>query len=73
MLVQQEEKDRFVQYLLENKVPVSDWYPVVVTIFGEENVYENATLLENKIINFPLLIGENKIREICGVVNDYRN
>lgn len=73
LLVQQEEKDRFVQYLLENKVPVSDWYPVVVTIFGEENVYENATLLENKIINFPLLIGENKIREICGVVNDYQN
>ena len=73
LLVQQEEKDPFVQYLLEKKVPVSDWYPVVVTLFGEENVYENATLLENRIINFPLLIGENKIREICGVVNDYRN
>lgn len=71
LFIQQEWRDRFIQYLLEKGAPVSDWYPEVVSIFGEKRTYTNAALFENRIINFPLLIGESRIKNICEVVNGF--
>lgn len=71
LFISPDQRDRFVAYLLEKMVPVSDWYPVVVSIFGEEKTYANASEFESQIINFPLLIGENKIKWICKVLNDF--
>lgn len=60
-----------IDYLLEQKVPVSDWYPVVTPIFGEDKNYLNASKMENEIINFPLLIADDEIRRICELVNAF--
>lgn len=62
-------KRMLIDKLLERKVPVSDWYPVVTPIFGAENPYGNAYRMEKKIINFPLLIDDKEIQRICNIIN----
>ena len=60
-----------VSYLLENKVPVSDWYPAVTPIFGiDASTYPNAEKMGNTILNFPLLIEDDEIKRICKCIND---
>lgn len=69
LLVSEEKKRMLIDKLLERKVPVSDWYPVVTPIFGAENPYGNAYRMEKKIINFPLLIDDKEIQRICNIIN----
>ena len=71
LLVSEEKKQEMVDKLLEQNVPVSDWYPVVTSIFGCNNEYPGAKTMERKIINFPLLIGEEEIQRICDCVNEF--
>ena len=66
-------RDIFVQKLLEKKVPVSDWYPVSSILFDDYSLYKNAYSAEKSILNFPLLIGENRIREICTCINSIKD
>lgn len=68
-----EERKAIVKYLLDNGVPVSDWYPNVTPIFGYSGEFRGADEMEEKILNFPLLIGEEKIKQICGVLNSYEH
>lgn len=67
-----EDKTAIVKYLLDNIVPVSDWYPDVTPIFGCSCGYAGAGEMESRILNFPLMIGEEKIRRICGIMNSYQ-
>ncbi len=70
MLIPAEKKRRIIDKLLQENIPVSDWYPVVTPIFGEDKKkYHNAYCIEQKIINFPLLINDKEIQRICECVN----
>lgn len=73
LLIQPEQRDKFIEYLLKREVAVSDWYPVVISIFGEEGIYKNATFFEHRIVNFPLLVGESKIKYICERINGFQD
>lgn len=64
-------KKNIVKYLLENNVPVSDWYPSVAPIFGVSNIFINTNKMENEILNFPLMIEDNEIIKICNIFNKY--
>lgn len=65
------DRDAFVEYCLKNSLPVSDWYPCVTPIFGDFSIYENALWHEQHIINFPLMISDDEIDEICDVLLKY--
>lgn len=70
MLVPSERKRKIINELLCDNVPVSDWYPVVTPIFGEDkNNYPNTYCIEQKILNFPLLIDDYEIQRICECIN----
>jgi len=59
-----------IQFLLEKNVPVSDWYPCVVNMFGEnEEDYPVAREFGAEILNFPLMVSESEINRICGIIN----
>ena len=61
----------FIDYCLENNLPVSDWYPVISNMFGDDSKYEGAEWHEKHIVNFPLLIDNDRIYEICNIINGY--
>lgn len=61
----------FIGFLLSNGIPVSDWYPNVTPLFFENKPFRNASLLEQRILNFPLLIGKEKIQDFCKVINSF--
>ena len=65
------EREAFIEYLLEHKVPVSDWYPDVTDIFGIEEVFPNTKSMEEKLINFPLNVEKEEIQRICHIINTF--
>lgn len=64
-------RDKFVSYCLDNELPVSDWYPSVAPIFGVSTIFEGATWHEKHIINFPLMMSDAEIDNICDVLLKY--
>lgn len=64
-------RDTFVKFCLDMSLPVSDWYPCVTPIFGDLSFYENALWHEKHIINFPLMISDKEIDDICDVLVKY--
>lgn len=64
-------KKDFVDYLLRNNVPISDWYPNVTPIFGDRISFRNIDKMEEKILNLPLLIDQKEIEHICCVMNSF--
>lgn len=65
------DKDYFVEYCLKHNLPVSDWYPCVTPIFGDEKIYNEALWHEKHIVNFPLMISDSEIFNICNIVLNY--
>lgn len=50
-------KEKFVSLMLEKSVPISDWYPFIGTMFGEDNkLYVNTVKIEKIIYNIPLVV-----------------
>lgn len=70
LLLGDERKD-FIKYCLENRLPVSDWYPLVTPVFGETKVFPGAEWHEQHIVNFPLIIPEENISLICEKSNQF--
>lgn len=68
-----DDRPSFVKYCLDNHLPISDWYPVVAPIFGDLSDYPSAAWHESRIVNFPLLVGEEEITRICDVISDFYN
>jgi dTDP-4-amino-4,6-dideoxygalactose transaminase len=71
LLVDEPYRRELIEYLLENNIPVSDWYPVVTPIFGIKNNFPLATEMGNQLINFPLMIGSDEIKSICNSINAF--
>lgn len=59
-----------VKELLKQNIPVSDWYPVIANLFGDNAKYPNAKSIEKSILNFPLMLDKTEIRRICEILND---
>ena len=66
-----EGRKELINYCLKRNLPVSDWYPRVTPIFGDSDRYPGAYRHEKRILNFPLLISDDEIKEICSCVNEF--
>lgn len=64
-------KTNLVNHLLEKQIPVSDWYPDVSSLFGDDGVYPSVKYMEKQILNFPLLIPDSEIEYISKTINSY--
>jgi dTDP-4-amino-4,6-dideoxygalactose transaminase len=71
LLIDEEVRQNFIDYCLCNSLPISDWYPCVTPIFGDDKEYPGALWHEKHIVNFPLLIDEQKIKHICKAIIEY--
>ena len=56
---------KVIQGCLDRRLPVSDWYPRVTPMFGEERHFPGAQWHEEHILNFPLLTDLTVKHEIC--------
>ncbi len=72
LFVKKEIRKDLIAYLLENKVPVSDWYPSVAPAFETGTHYENAERMGEEILNFPLPMPQEEIEKICRILKEYR-
>lgn len=70
-LLVSEKRKELIDYILERKLPVSDWYPDVTEIFGKRGTFANTRRMEEQIINFPLSVEQEKIQKICNTVNAF--
>ena len=66
-----EGRKSFIESCLEKKLPISDWYPCVTPVFNNSIHFEGAEWHESHIVNFPLLIPDQKIINICEVINSF--
>lgn len=65
-------KQNLIDYLLENRVVVSDWYPVVSPMFGVYDEFPTASKMEKAILNFPVhSISYSEIDRVCNLINCY--
>lgn len=73
ILVSPEHKRDLIQHLLERRVPVSAWYPVIATLFAVYDTFPMCSAIEQSIMNFPLdaKIDESEIARICDHVNGF--
>ena len=71
IFVSENKKKNIVKYLLDNNIPVSDWYPSIAYMFGDYQQYRNTESMEKRILNFPLLISDNEIERICYFLNKF--
>ena len=62
-------KKSFVQYLLERKIPISDWYPFIGKMFSEENTakYKNVLEIEKYIYNLPLHNSDSMLKALSEI------
>ena len=66
-----DERKEFIEWCLNHRLPVSDWYPLVTPIFDDDGFFPGAEEHGKHIINFPLMIPDERIIEICKAINDY--
>ena len=73
LFLEGDDRRTLIRSCLEKSLPVSDWYPSVTNLFSCESEFPGAKKHEEQILNFPLLISEEKIdricEEICTVIN----
>ena len=70
LLLNETEKKSVVKELLNNSLPVSDWYPNVTDLFLDEKLsLPGVDKMEKMIVNFPLDVEEKTILEICATIN----
>lgn len=73
LLISKDKKQKMIDTLLLQKVPVSDWYPDVTPIFGTQGNHKNARGMEEQIVNFPVLLEDAEIQRICDCINRFAN
>lgn len=64
-------RQKVIRTLLENRLPVSDWYPNVTDLFYDtKQPFENVDIMEKELVNFPLDIEKDAILKICMKINN---
>ena len=70
LMIEKKQKKKIIDNLLKNSCPVSDWYPNITEMFMDKKLnLPGVDEMEELIINFPLDIDEEKIRNICFNIN----
>ncbi len=73
LLLDQKNRKKIIKTLLEDKLPVSDWYPNVTDLFYDvKRPFENVDIMENELVNFPLDIERDIILKICIKINSVK-
>lgn len=73
-LLTKENNKSLIDYCLKNNMPVSDWYPCINKMFNCEKKFTSAERHEQHIINFPLLISDVEIDNICtNIIRFYKS
>ena len=62
------ERQKLIDSCLQQELPISDWYPSVQPMFGDQTELYGIQWHENHILNFPLLVSEDIIDEICKTI-----
>lgn len=57
-----------IRALLERGVRVSAWYPPVHRLFGDGGDYPNATRFADRVLNLPVDVDPDTVREVCRTV-----
>lgn len=65
-------RKEFIKFSLLKRLPVSDWYPQVTSIFGVDECFVGAEWHEKRIVNFPLMIKDDEIHRICKTLKEFR-
>ena len=71
ILVDGNVRRELIRACLEESLPISDWYPQVTKLFGIIQDYPGAKKHEELILNFPLLIEDEKKERICKILHRY--
>lgn len=70
LYVEPELRKCLIAKMLDCGLPVSDWYPCVAPIFGDEGVYLGAQWHERHIVNFPIPEKTDVVEQICNVLTE---
>ena len=72
ILVDERHKPALVRHLLQRRLAVSDWYPVISPMFGVYERFPQAEWMERRLLNFPLMgAGGHEIRAIVQAINEF--
>lgn len=66
-------KKDFINYCLSRQIPVSDWYPSVLPVFGIDKKLSETEWHEQRILNLPILLQQDEICRICDTIKSYKN
>ncbi len=66
--IEPEKRNAFVSECLENKIPISDWYPCVMPLFNQPDGLPGAKEHEKGILNLPIPLPDERIDEICDCI-----
>lgn len=69
LLIDPQKKAVLIEEALRHTLPVSDWYPLVTPLFFDGGSYPCAQQHAERIVNFPLLLEEGEIDQICILIN----
>ena len=54
--------------MLSCGLPVSDWYPAMAELFGDEKPYPTANGLGRSILNLPLTVSDRQFEAACDLI-----
>lgn len=70
ILVDAPRRSGLIAALLQQRLPVSDWYPVIAPMFEVNEPFPQALRMEKQLLNFPLVnVSEEQIERIAMVIN----
>lgn len=72
VLVDESQKASLVAQLLDQRLPVSDWYPSIARMFRVNTRFVQAQRMERQVLNFPLVdVTEGQVQRIAQTINRF--
>ncbi len=70
ILVDASRRSGLIAALLQQRLPVSDWYPVIAPMFNVNESFPQALRMEKQLLNFPLVnVSAEQIKRIAMVID----
>lgn len=66
--VSERNRQALADTMLSCRLPVSDWYPAMVELFGDEKSYPTANVLGRSILNLPLTVSDHQFVAACDLI-----
>ncbi len=72
ILVEESLRPGLISELLRQRVAVSDWYPVIAPMFGVNEEFPQATRMERRLLNLPLVgLTADDVQRSAQAINQY--